>query len=91
MNIHPISKALFLLKDSKKIWDCIIFTSSKRLFFVAETILKSAVKKGIISLTAMDEFMSKVKTVTHDLTHDAGIKIKLEGEIGKTSWTIMAI
>ena len=44
MNIHPISKALFSAQGLKKIWDCIIFTSSKRWFCSNNTKVSS--KRG---------------------------------------------
>jgi glutamine kinase len=78
--IDNIQKALDLLDDSKR-YGTLAFSHLARDGFVAATILKSAVKKGIISLEAMNDFMSSIRSVTHDLTNDAG-----EVNSGKLEW-----
>jgi choline kinase/phosphohistidine swiveling domain-containing protein len=79
-NINNLTKAIYLIEDSRS-YGTVAFSHYARDGFVAATILKSAVKTGIISQIAMDEFMNSIRSVTHDLTEDAG-KVKS----GKLEW-----
>ncbi|SFR51117.1 Choline kinase [Marinobacter daqiaonensis] len=69
-NSALIEKAKILLDDCKML-GTLPFAHLARSAFVAVTLLKEAVKTGIISGSAHDELMTTVRTVSHELNADA--------------------
>ena len=68
--MDPVTKALRLLHDARR-YGTLAFSHLARDGFVAVTLLKSGVEAGVLSSQAFDEFMGRIKTVTHTLTGDA--------------------
>ena len=55
----------------------LFFAHQARNAFVAITFLKEAVSAGILSKAAMEEFLKTIRTVSHELNHDA-CSVRLE-------------
>ncbi|VAW71114.1 Phosphoenolpyruvate synthase / Pyruvate phosphate dikinase [hydrothermal vent metagenome] len=65
----PLRQAILLLEDAKV--GTLAFAHLARNAFVAVTLLRSAVSKGVIDQVAMDVFLRSIRTVTHEFTDDA--------------------
>jgi hypothetical protein len=59
------------LLDDCRLLGTLPFAHLARSGFVAVTLLKEAVTTGVISETAKDEFMTTLRTVSHELSEDA--------------------
>lgn len=70
-----------LLLDECRLYGTLPFAHLARSGFVAVTFLKEGVKEGWLTQLAMDDFMSSVRTVSHELTDDAKATA-----VGKMSW-----
>lgn len=69
--IPPLDKALALLEDCRRV-GTLTFAHLARSGFVAITLLRSAVTMGVLSQSAVDDFLNSVRTVSHRFTEDAG-------------------
>ncbi len=65
----PLRRAMLLLDDAKI--GTLAFAHLARSAFVAITLLRSAVTKGVINQSVMDVFLRSIRTVTHEFTEDA--------------------
>ena len=79
-DLPALDKALSLLQDCQQ-YGTLVFAHLARSAFVSVTILKSAVKKNVITQDAMDSFMNSIETVAHEFVNDA----KLVAE-NRKSW-----
>lgn len=81
---YPVSRllgvALNLLEDCKR-YGTLPFAHLARSGFVAVTLLKEAVATGVLSEQAKNQFMTSVRTVSHELTEDAHAVVA-----GSLSW-----
>lgn len=68
--LAPIERARILLEDCRR-YGTLPFAHLARSGFVAMTLLKGAVQVGAISEAASASFLSQIRTVSHDFTHDA--------------------
>ncbi|MHA6194161.1 PEP-utilizing enzyme [Pseudomonas wadenswilerensis] len=66
----PLAKARALLFDCRT-YGTLPFAHLARSAFVAVTLLRSAVSSGVLSEAEMDDFLNSIRTVSHQLTHDA--------------------
>jgi len=66
----PLDKAYLFLRDCKS-YGTLPFSHLARNAFVAVTLLKSAVRKKVISQGAVDDFLNSIKTVGNEFTGDA--------------------
>ncbi|EFE51487.1 MULTISPECIES: PEP/pyruvate-binding domain-containing protein [Providencia] len=62
---------VWLLLEDCRLLGTLPFAHLARSGFVAVTLLKDAVTTGILSEKAQSEFMSSLRTVSHQLSHDA--------------------
>lgn len=69
-NISELEKAWLLLEDCKR-YGTLSFSHLARTAFVAITLLRSAVWKGIITKAEMDDYLSTITTVGNQITFDA--------------------
>jgi len=67
---EPLQQAVFLLEDVRR-YGALAFAHLARNAFVAVTLLRSAVRKGVITQAVMDAFLRSIRTVTHEFTQDA--------------------
>ncbi|MGM0632218.1 MAG: PEP-utilizing enzyme [Pseudomonadota bacterium] len=67
----PLDRAAVLLEDCRR-FGTLPFAHLARSAFVAVTLLRSAVTRGIIPRAAVDGFLGSVRTVSHRLNEDAG-------------------
>lgn len=65
-----LDQALLLLEECRR-YGTLAFAHLARSAFVAVTLLRSAVEKGILSQSAMDAFLNSIRTVSHRFTDDA--------------------
>jgi len=70
VDMPPLERALVLLEDCRR-YGTLTFSHLARSAFVAVTLLKSAVYRGILSQEAVDAFLNSIRTVTHRFTDDA--------------------
>lgn len=68
--MSPLERAAVLLEDCRRL-GTLPFAHLARGAFVAVTLLRSAVARGIISQQACDDFMNSIRTVSHRLNEDA--------------------
>lgn len=68
--LEPLDRGMVLLEDCRR-YGTLAFSHLARGAFVAVTLLRSAVRKCVISQEAMDAFLKSIRTVTHMFTHDA--------------------
>ncbi len=68
--LSPIEKAWMLLDDCRR-FGTLPFAHLARSGFVAMTLLKSAVARGVLSQEEMDDFLASIRTVSHTLSQDA--------------------
>lgn len=66
----PLAHTFLLLEEAKR-YGTLPFAHLARSAFVAVTILRSAVKTGILSQAAYNGFMESIETVSHRFTTDA--------------------
>ncbi|MEX1198750.1 MAG: PEP-utilizing enzyme [Pseudohongiellaceae bacterium] len=69
-SMSPLERASALLEDCRRL-GTLPFAHLARSAFVAVTLLRSAVMRGIISQQACDDFMNSIRTVSHRLNEDA--------------------
>ncbi len=69
-NRPRLEQALSLLEECRR-YGTLTFAHLARSAFVAVTLLRSAVEKGVISQMAMDAFLNSIRTVSHQFTEDA--------------------
>lgn len=67
--VAGLKQAFMLLEECKR-YGTLVFAHLARSGFVAVTLLKSAVHTGVLSQTAVDEFMNSIRTVSHRFTDD---------------------
>ncbi|MGC8120898.1 PEP/pyruvate-binding domain-containing protein [Marinobacter sp. VGCF2001] len=68
---------VFALLEECRRYGTLVFSHLARSGFVAVTLLKSAVRNGVLSQVAADEFMNSIRTVSHRFTEDvAGVARK---------------
>ena len=65
-----LDDALSLLEECRR-YGTLAFAHLARSAFVAITLLRSAVEKGVLSQGAMDAFLNSIRTVSHRFTDDA--------------------
>ena len=65
-----LEKVRALLFDCRT-YGTLPFAHLARSAFVAVTLLRSAVNRGVLSEAEMEDFLSTIRTVSHMLTHDA--------------------
>jgi len=65
-----LDQALLLLEECRR-FGTLAFAHLARSAFVAITLLRSAVEKGVLSQDAMDAFLGSIRTVSHQFTEDA--------------------
>ncbi|MDR0280422.1 MAG: hypothetical protein LBJ37_21315 [Paucimonas sp.] len=65
-----LAKVRALLFDCRT-YGTLPFAHLARSAFVAVTLLRSAVSSGVLSEAEMDDFLNSIRTVSHQLTHDA--------------------
>lgn len=65
-----LDQALSLLEECRQ-YGTLAFAHLARSAFVAITLLRSAVAKGVLSQAAKDAFLNSIRTVTHQFTDDA--------------------
>lgn len=68
---HPSLVNARILLEKTKTLGTLPFAHLARAGFIAISFLKEAVTKGILSEAAQNEFLSSIRTVSHDLTADA--------------------
>lgn len=68
--LAPLEKTWVLLDDCRR-FGTLPFAHLARSGFVAMTLLKSAVTRGVLSQEEMDDFLATIRTVSHTLTQDA--------------------
>lgn len=68
--LAPLERATILLEDAK-CYGTLAFSHLARNAFIAVTLLRSAVHKGVIEQRAMEGFLNSIRTVTHHFTEDA--------------------
>lgn len=68
--IAPLERARILLDDCRRL-GALPFAHLARSGFVAVTLLREAQSQGILSTTAVESFLSTLRTVSHQLTNDA--------------------
>lgn len=68
--LAPLERVVVLLEDARR-YGTLAFAHLARSAFVAVTLLRSAVNRGVVSQTAVDSFMQTIRTVTHRFTEDA--------------------
>lgn len=66
---ESLDRAFRLLKDCRNL-GAKAFAHLARSAFVAICLLRSAIRRRIISQAAMDDFLASVRTVSHSLKHD---------------------
>ncbi|GGY79070.1 PEP/pyruvate-binding domain-containing protein [Marinobacter zhanjiangensis] len=66
----PLDKAMVLLEECRRYGTC-TFSHLARSAFVAVTLLRSAVSRGVLSQQAVDAFLQTIRTVSHRFTDDA--------------------
>lgn len=69
-SLPPLEKAWALLHDCRK-YGTLPFAHLARSAFVAITLLRSAVSIGVLSEAEVEDFLGTIRTVSHQLTHDA--------------------
>lgn len=67
---QPLYRARQFL-DACRLYGTLPFAHLARSAFVAMTLLKEAVHKGVLSEVAQEQFLSSVRTVSHELNQDA--------------------
>lgn len=67
----PSLDQAFLLLEECRQYGTLAFAHLARSAFVAITLLRSAVAKGVLSQAAMDAFLNSIRTVSHQFTDDA--------------------
>jgi len=65
-----LDQALSLLEECRR-HGTLVFAHLARSAFVAVTLLRSAVEKGVLSQGAMEAFLNSIRTVSHRFTDDA--------------------
>lgn len=68
--LPPLEKAWALLHDCRQ-YGTLPFAHLARSAFVAVTLLRSAVSVGVLSAAEFEDFFGTIRTVSHQLTHDA--------------------
>ncbi len=68
--MKPLEMAIALLDDAKE-YGTLAFSHLARSAFIAVTLLRSAVRVGVIKQEAMDGFLNSIRTVSHHFTDDA--------------------
>jgi len=68
---HQLLQEVWLLLEDCRLFGTLPFAHLARSGFVAVTLLKEAVKTGVLSEAARDDFMSSLRTVSHELSEDA--------------------
>lgn len=79
-DMAPLNRATVLLEDCRN-FGTLPFAHLARSGFVAVTLLRTAVDKGVISKEAADSFLNSIRTVSHGFTDDAILTAK-----GHMSW-----
>ena len=69
-DLPPLSKALALLEDVR-LYGTPAFANLARSAFIAVTLLRSAVTKGVLSQLEVNDFLSTISSVSHAYIHDA--------------------
>jgi choline kinase len=70
MPMAPLDKAFLLLADARS-HGALAFAHLARSAFVAMSLLRSGVSKGIITKGEMGQFLATIRTVSHELVADA--------------------
>lgn len=68
---EQLLQEVWLLLEECRLFGTLPFAHLARSGFVAVTLLKEAVKTGALSEAARDDFMSSLRTVSHELSEDA--------------------
>lgn len=79
-DLFPLEKAYLLLQDCRSL-GALPFAHLARSAFVAVTLLSSAVSAEVITPAERDDFLNTIRTISHDLTRDAGFTAQ-----GQMSW-----
>ncbi|WP_226538189.1 PEP-utilizing enzyme [Marinobacter nauticus] len=66
----PSLDLVFALLEECRRYGTLVFAHLARSGFVAVTLLRSAVRNGVLSQAAVDEFMNSIRTVSHQFTDD---------------------
>ncbi len=68
--LAPLERTTALLEDAKR-YGTLAFSHLARSAFIVVTLLRSAVRKGVIDQQAMEAFLHSIRTVAHHFTEDA--------------------
>lgn len=68
-DVAPLHRALMLLDDCRR-YGTLVFSHLARNGFVAVTLLRSGVARGLLAQEELDRFMSSIRTVSGEFSHD---------------------
>jgi len=82
-SLSTLDKAFTLLEDCRR-WGTLPFAHLARSAFVATSFLKSAVTKGLLSDTYLQDYMRSISTIAHQLTEDT--RALADGSLSKDAF-----